>query len=277
MNTTSKLISDCIYSWARSMDRYGLKLVEAPIDEVSRVTNANLFRAPSIIKLAFAPPPPPCPHQSVSAIPTENMELSTILNPLIQPQPQDPWLYHKLILKKFNFVLDTEAASNFPEDVKVKYSWGVLDYQWSQYIHRSGVIFCQLSDVGDFYLMANRAYTMRMSFPTAQQHNRGNGGVVGMEVDLPPTPEGIKEEMETFLGDPEKLKAFYEEVMKARSPKTLVGGRWDSPIIAPVGVVRMGSPTVGASGVHVMGGNGRMGSVSGGSGEEGMSEFLLAK
>ncbi|KAF8246200.1 hypothetical protein K440DRAFT_602761 [Wilcoxina mikolae CBS 423.85] len=279
MNTTSKLISDCVTSWARTMDRFGLKLVEAPIDEVSRITNANLFRAPSVMKLALAPPPPPSPHQSVSTISTENMELSTILNPLIiPPQPQDPWLYHKLILKKFNFVLDTEAASNFPEDVKVKYSWGVLDYQWSQYIHRSGVIFCQLSDVGEFYLMANRAYTMRMSFPTSQ-HNRGNGGVAGggTEADMPLTPERIKEDMEAFLGDPEKLRAFYEEVMKARSPKTLVGGRWDSPIIAPVGVVRMGSPTVGASGVHVMGGNGRMGSVSGGSGEEGLGEFLLAK
>lgn len=271
MNTTSKLIADCITSWTRTMDRYGLKLVEAPIDEVSKVSNGNLFRAPYVIKLALAPPPPPSPHQSILTLPAENMELSTILNPLAIPQqPQDLLFYHKLILKKFTFVLDTEAASNFPEDVRVKCSWGNLDYQWTQYIHRSGVIFCQLSDTGDFYLMANRAYTLRISYP-----QRGNS--LGTDADGTPAPEEIKEEMEAFLGDPEKLRAFYEDVTKVRSPKTLVGGRWDSPIIAPAGVVRMGSPTVGASGVHVLGGNGRMGSVSTGSGEEGLGEFLLAK
>ncbi|KAI5813013.1 hypothetical protein BZA77DRAFT_132962 [Pyronema omphalodes] len=268
MGTTSKLIADCLTSWARTMDRYGLKLVQVPIDEVSRIPNTNLFRAPSIIKLALSPPPPPSPHPSVSTISNENMEYSTILSPLQTSQPQDPWLYHKLILKKFNFVLDTEAASNFPEDVEVKYSWGNLDYNWTQYIHRSGVVFCQLSDTGDFYMMSNRAYTPRISHPPAQ---RGNGG--GSAEEQPPTPEAIKGEMEMFLTDPDKLRAFYEDVLRQRSPKPLVGGRWDSPIIAPVGVVKMGSPIVGATGVHVMG-TGRLGSVSG---EEGLGEFLLGK
>ncbi|KAA8893832.1 hypothetical protein FN846DRAFT_1025469 [Sphaerosporella brunnea] len=303
MNTTGKLIEDCLTSWARTVDRYGLKLVEAPIDEVSRISQTNLFRAPIVLRPALAPPPPPSPVSTVSL--SENMELSTILSPLSTfppptslqpPPPPDPWMFHKLILKKFNFVLDTEAASNFPEDVKVRYSWGSLNYQWSQYIHRSGVLFAQISDVGDFHLMANRAYTLRVTSPP-QRLGTASSAASAVDVSSPvspsvvplPTPEGIKEEMEAFLGDAEALRRFYEEVLRGRagarhSQSGLVGGRWDSPIIAPVGVVRMGSPTVGASEVHAFGGregkalslrSGETGSGETGSGEE--EGFMLAK
>lgn len=318
MNTTSKLIEDCLTSWARTVDRYGLKLVEAPIDEVSKMSKTNLFRAPVILKLALAPPPPPSPHPSASTpssnsgMASENMELSTILVPLslsmtpsppvISQQP-DPWMYHKLILKKFNFVLDMEALSNFPEDVTIKYSWGDLDYQWSQYIHRSGVIFCQISDTGDFHLMANRAYALRVQGPLQQQqhnmnhhqhsqHRRGDADLVSplSPSPLPPAPELIGEEFAAFLNDAEALRKFYEEASRVKGAAgghlwrpPLVGGRWDSPIIAPVGVVKMGSPTVGASEVHALGGNGRtvsvggVSNVTGSGGEEGLGEFLLAK
>jgi len=313
INTTSKLIEDCLTSWARTIDRYGLKLVEAPIDEVSRISNSNLFRAPIAVKLALAPPPPPSP--STSTCLTENMELSTILTPVsFTPQPPpDPWIYHKLILKKFNFVLDTEAASNFPQDVKVRYSWGSLDYQWSQYIHRSGVIFAQISDTGDFYLMANRAYALRVNSPPQARVGGGVGSrsegigsssaanminsMGGTDVGSPissvhlPTPEGVKAELQAFLSDPEALRRFYEEVLRGKGvPRQaaggLVGGRWDSPIIAPVGVVRMGSPTVGASEVHAfggpggLGGNGKalsLGSGGTGSGEDEGGSFMLAR
>jgi hypothetical protein len=288
MNTTAKLIEDCLTSWARTVDRYGLRLVEAPINEVSRINKTNLFRAPIVIKPALAPPPPPSPISTVSL--SENMELSTILSPLSTfppptslqpPPPPDPWMYHKLILKKFNFVLDTEAASNFPEDVKVRYSWGIQDYQWSQYIHRTGVLFAQISDTGDFYLMANRAYTLRATAP----HMASPISPASSTPPLP-TPESIKEELEAFLGDAEALRRFYEEVSRGRGGQRhsqsggLVGGRWDSPIIAPVSVVRVGSPTVGASEVHAFGGReGRapsLGSAEVGSGEDGIG-FVLEK
>ncbi|KAK3068060.1 hypothetical protein LTS18_000826, partial [Coniosporium uncinatum] len=56
MNVTAKLIEDAIVSWATSVERYGLKLVEVPIAEASTISAAHPFRAPYLIKLAESPP-----------------------------------------------------------------------------------------------------------------------------------------------------------------------------------------------------------------------------
>ncbi|KAL7272365.1 vacuolar membrane-associated protein iml1 [Rhizina undulata] len=255
MNTTAKLIEDSLTSWARTVDRYGLKLVEAPIDEACTFPSVNPFRSPFVIKLAV---PPPDPYYG-----TENMEMSIIL-PAHLP---DPYFYHKAILKKFNFVLDTEAARNFPPDVKVRYSWGEPNYRWSQYIHRSGVIFCQINDEGHFLIMANRLYTLRVGigrdysitgggsagrFDHGRRTERGDdhdryassawagasisGGAGPSSPAYPPpnvsvgsngetiTPEGLKMELENFCKDEDALRRFYDEVgcsSRAVSPSTI--------------------------------------------------------
>jgi hypothetical protein len=64
-------------------------------------------------------------------------------------------------MKKFNFVLDIEAAKNFPSNVDVTYSWGRPDFKYTQYIHRSGVVLAQITDEGNFLLLANRLYNNR--------------------------------------------------------------------------------------------------------------------
>jgi hypothetical protein len=70
--------------------------------------------------------------------------------------------YQKEILKKFNFVLDMEAAKNFSApNVDATYSWGKPDYKYTQFIHRSGILLAQITDEGDFLLLANRLYNNR--------------------------------------------------------------------------------------------------------------------
>ena len=64
-------------------------------------------------------------------------------------------------MKKFNFVLDVEAARNFPSSVDVTYSWGKPDFKYTQYIHRSGVLLAQITDEGSFLLLANRLFNNR--------------------------------------------------------------------------------------------------------------------
>lgn len=148
MNTTPKLIQDAVVSWATSVDRFGLRLVEVPIGEASSITSMHPFRAPYLIKLALQPPKRK--PQSYS----DSTHLSS------QPQPEkDP--YQKAIMKRFNFVLDFEAASDFPADVDVTYSWGKPDYRYPQYIHRSGMLIAQITDSGDFLVLANRLYNNR--------------------------------------------------------------------------------------------------------------------
>jgi hypothetical protein len=144
MNVTAKLIEDSIVTWATSVEKYGLKLVEVPISEVSNIIEHHPFRSPYTVKLALQPP---------RNVPEPIWESSHVP---IQYIKADKLSYHKALLRKLNFVLDMEAASAFPSDVEVKYSWGIPDYKYNQFIHRSGTLLAQITDEGNFLLLANR-------------------------------------------------------------------------------------------------------------------------
>ena len=255
MNTTSKLIEDAIVSWATSVDRYGLKLVEVPIAEASAITSMHPFRAPSVVKLAQQPPvqQPQSYFDATSFTPQARIEKH---------------FYHKAIMKRFDFVLDFEAASDFPSDVDVSYSWGKPDYKFPQYIHRSGTVLAQITDDGDFLLLANRLYNNRSVTPQesgkidekfdrgGRHHLASTGKQRGsprtspfssphtraMTDVAPPftssaagnlktastfeTPELIKQHFEDFCGDAASLDSFYSDVLsKASSPGT------DTPVM----------------------------------------------
>ncbi|EGX53875.1 hypothetical protein AOL_s00004g534 [Orbilia oligospora ATCC 24927] len=253
LNVTAKLIDDALTTWAKTVHRYGLKLVEAPIDEICAITANDPFRSPVIARLCIPPPN----HASIDgSTPT----LATIY--------QDTFFYHEAILKRFNFVLDLEAAKNFPQDVEVSYSWGMPNYRYTQYIHRTGVIFAQITDLGDFLLLANRLFQARGGAEvnkfdnnnTGRDDRRGEnrsakGGGGGLFMSTFPhapasssftagsgfnpmvssqqtfvTAETIKEELISFCKDPEKLRSFYEEI-DTKSVTTIP----PTPHVGPVG------------------------------------------
>ncbi|KAB2111711.1 Vacuolar membrane-associated protein [Alternaria gaisen] len=155
MNVTAKLIEDAIVTWATSVEKYGLKLVEVPIAEVADIVDNHPFRSPYVVKLALQPP---------QAQP-EAMWDSTSFSP--QYPKTDKFAYHKLLLRRLNFVLDMEAASAFPSDVEVTYSWGTPDYKYTQFIHKSGGLLAQISDDGNLLLLANR-----LAHNRAKDHSR---------------------------------------------------------------------------------------------------------
>jgi hypothetical protein len=148
MNVTAKLVEDAIDNWAREAAQYGLRLVEVPIAEACAISDINPFRRPYTVKLAVRPP-----DQS----PMTYYD-PTSFAPQVQPGRH---FYQKAILRKFDFVLDTEAASNFPSNVDVSYSWGKPDFRFTQYIHRSGSLLAEITDDGDLLLLANRLYSSR--------------------------------------------------------------------------------------------------------------------
>ncbi|OJD16289.1 hypothetical protein AJ78_03540 [Emergomyces pasteurianus Ep9510] len=148
MSATPKLVEDAIVSWAATAEKFGLKLVELPISEVSSIVETQVFRRPYPVKLAIEPPesPPPNVYSSTS---------------FASQGVADHHFYHKAILKKFDFVLDFEATDAFPPDVNVSYSWGRHNYHLPQYVHRSGAVLAQITDDGCFLLLANRLYSAR--------------------------------------------------------------------------------------------------------------------
>jgi len=143
MNVTAKLIEDAIVTWATSVEKYGLKLVEVPIAEACSIGDYHPFRSPYLVKLAQQPP----------LAQSDEMWESGHLSP--QYSSRDRFAYHKALLRRLNFVLDMEAADSFPSDVQVSYSWGVPDYKYTQFIHRSGTVVAQITDEGNFLLLAN--------------------------------------------------------------------------------------------------------------------------
>jgi hypothetical protein len=148
MSATPKLIEDAVVSWAATAEKYGLKLVQVPIAEASAVVKVQPFRKIYRVKLKLEPPRPPTP-------------LSFGATSFSQQGKPDKHYYQKAILRKFDFVLDFEAASAFPPDVEVFHSWGKPDYRYPQYIHRSGCLLAQISDEGDLLFLANRLFSTK--------------------------------------------------------------------------------------------------------------------
>ncbi|KAJ5674226.1 Vacuolar membrane-associated protein iml1 [Penicillium macrosclerotiorum] len=148
MNTTPKLIEDTVISWASTAEKFGLKLVQVPIAEGCAIDRTQPFRKPYRVKLKTPPPKGP---------------VHTFFNnaSFAQPGPPDSLYYQKALLRKFDFVLDFEASTAFPADVEVSFSWGRPDYKYPQFIHRSGSLIAQITDEGDFLLLANRLVSTR--------------------------------------------------------------------------------------------------------------------
>ena len=158
-NVTSKLVDDAVVSWTTQAEKYGLKLVEVPIREMSKVPDNEPFRAPYRVKLISEPPKQPTNGTNGNG---NAYFTATSFTPL-QPLHTGVHFYQKQLLKRYNFVLDLEAVSEFPENVEINYSWGKLDYQYTQFVHRSGVILAQITDEGDILLLANRLYNSRLA------------------------------------------------------------------------------------------------------------------
>lgn len=148
MNTTSKLVADAVEAWEREAAQYGLRLVEVPIKEACKISEVNPFRRPYAIKLAVPPPDQtPDTYLDPNSLGAQTVRIKSF--------------YQTAILKHFDFVLDTEAASNFPSNVDVSFSWGKPDFKYTQYIHRTGLLLAQITDDGHLLVLANRLYSKR--------------------------------------------------------------------------------------------------------------------
>jgi hypothetical protein len=215
MNTTSKLVEDVVESWSREASQYGLRLVEVPIREASAITEANPFRRPYPVKLAVRPP---------------DKQPDAYLDPNSSgPQTtQRKYFYQTAILRRLDFVLDMEAASNFPADVDVRFSWGKPDYRYTQYIHRSGRLIAQITDENQFILVANRlfnnhAYRDHHNRTQASEPDRGGSSRMASSMS---TYSAINLPEPTPLSSPMVKPAFhhYSPALKPSEPSPKANG-----------------------------------------------------
>jgi hypothetical protein len=182
---TARLIEELLQQWSRNAEKYGLKLVEAPVEQAMSLTDNNPFQSPTSIKLSVLPPS------------LEELEkLGKKLNPEINHN-----LYFEIeLVKHFKFILDVEADDRFPKEVEIIYSYHKTPYKYSQYIHRSGVAFIQICDPGEGFLWVNnRIYTT---------HNISNKNT-SLNTDQ------LLKDFQSFCNDKVALKKFWDDVVNS--------------------------------------------------------------
>jgi hypothetical protein len=116
LNCTSSMIADVLAQWGRTAERCALRLLQAPIDQPKLLKDESSLHAHTVIHFAFAPP---------------QYDL---------PEGSSPLFFESAVVKHFGFVLDCEADEKFPEG-SVKYSYSRRDAKYTQYVHRSGLVF----------------------------------------------------------------------------------------------------------------------------------------
>lgn len=180
---TARLIEELLQQWSRNAEKYGLKLVEAPVEQAMSLTNNNPFQSPTSIKLSVLPPT------------LEELEkLGKKLNPEINQN-----LYFEIeLVKHFKFVLDVEADDRFPREVEIIYSYHKTPYKYSQYIHRSGVAFIQICDPGEGFLWVN---------------NRIYNTHIISNKNTSPNPDQLLKEFQNFCNDKVALQNFWNDVV----------------------------------------------------------------
>lgn len=148
LTATPKLIDDLISNWSRLAERYGLKLVEIPWDELCNIPKINPFHSFMNIKLAINP--------------WQDLEFKdeTIFR-------EQKFFYHIYLLEKSGFLLDNRASKFFQSEktnsYQIIYSWGKPMFKYAQYIHYTGSCMAEIRESGDFFLAPNNLHISRMN------------------------------------------------------------------------------------------------------------------
>jgi DEP domain-containing protein 5 len=185
---TARLIEDMLSSWTRLAEKFGLKLIEAPVEQAQIKTPAkeNPFQSVRYIPLSLQPP-------------TEDASRLLLDDETISVSPQ---LYHIELLKHLDFILDFESDDLINTDM-VEYSYSKTAHNHTQFVHKSGCAFVQIDEDGlGFYWITNRL--LLTSSANFMSNVRASQGV---------NPEDVRRSVVKICEDPDALRVFYEDVL----------------------------------------------------------------
>lgn len=183
VGTSAKFIDDTVQAWGRAVERHGLRIVEAYVDQVTDITKTNVFQ--SCYPIQFASPPPAIPP-----------------NAGVQPD-----YFEGCLLRHFNYVLDICSSHHYASQVDVFYSYRNSEFGYSQYVHKSGLAFAQVREGSGFSWLTNRLATIRQV--TTDGHASSSQE----------RPNKIMDELNDFCGNKDKLEAFWESTLQALNAK----------------------------------------------------------
>lgn len=184
IGTTARCIEDLIRLWGRTIDRYGLKLVEAYVTQISDIREGNAFQSCFPLRLAVPPP------------------IVMDLEKRVPEGTQTTHYFEYALLRKFGYILDVEAVGLYPEQIDVIYSYRRSPYKYSQFVHRSGMGFVQvLGGSQGFVFLTNRLM--------------GPGRMMkGKDYRPSAIAEQIRLDLHRFCSDKKSLQNFYDDELE---------------------------------------------------------------
>ena len=203
IGATPRCIEDQLRLWSRTIERYGLKLVEAYVTQISDIQDRNPFQSCFPMRLALPPPIVPDLEKRIPA------------------GKQSAQYFEYALLQTFDFILDVEAADLYSKHVDVVYSYRRSPHHYSQFVHRSGVAFIQvLGGCQGFLFLTNR-----LMGPGRM------GSALKSKGYRPATAaEDIRVKMANFCLDKERLQNFYDEQV-AKLPPVPLGAEEPPPLV----------------------------------------------
>ena len=200
IGVTAGLLEELRTKCAAQAERYGLRFVEAPVEQVKDISLKCPYRAPIPIRLALAPPVIP--------------DLAERLSDLAMGQGQTAnWFEYAILTRRFGFILDVEATSRYPSDIKVQYKYRgpVATYEYSQFCHRSGVALVQCIGGTEGFLWSDNRLFIAAPTKSRGTHEYPNAPVP-LKLTKQESARALRRELEEFCADPVALKAFYDEI-----------------------------------------------------------------
>ncbi|KAE8539698.1 vacuolar membrane-associated protein IML1 [Cryptococcus gattii VGV] len=189
LGVTAALLEELRQKLSAQAERYGLRFVETPVEQIADIPKKCVYRTPIPIRLALAPPIIPDLHTRLVAVAHGTGQAEN-------------YFEYSILTKKFGFVLDVEATDRYPENIEVVYSYRKDDvkYTYSQFCHKTGLALVQcVGGEAGFLWSDNR---LVVSAPTRKG--------VGNRVD---EARALRKELEDFCSDTDQLSKFYEEVL----------------------------------------------------------------
>lgn len=128
-------------------ERYGLRLVELPWEELCALPTMNPFHSFVKVKLAINP--------------WEDKEFYDK-----ELFASNKFYYHICLLKQSGFLLDNRASKFLQEgesNFEINYSWGKPQFKYAQYIHNTGAYIAEIRENGELFLAPNNIHMSRVT------------------------------------------------------------------------------------------------------------------
>lgn len=189
---TAGLLDDMRQRWTVLAENHGLRLVEAPVEQIKDIGKKCAYRPCFPIRLALAPP-------TVEDLDERVPEQFRTAN----------YFEYAILTQKFGFVLDVEATYRYPDDLEVEYSYRkAAIFEHSQFVHKSGLALVQCIGGTDGFLWSdNRLFFSASSRFRAESQHTVTSSSKQQQADR------LREDLLAFCADRDALEAFYATVL----------------------------------------------------------------